>query len=654
MGLQSLNDVNRLVALEKLPNGFHEALGAELSLLKLRGLGLFSGGGSLDRGLEAGGAVEFETSVDYDSAAIHTQRANCKDLQNMRLYCGSVDDYLDSLLSNRENRLVARIGEVDLISAGSPCPGFSSLQQNKQSPQSLIYASHITTFCTAVDMYRPLYGILENVVNMASTHKGLEDQNILSQLVACLVSMGYQVNQFIMDSWTYGSCQQRSRIILTIAGPGLEPILQRPHTHSRSFEDTVSRSLGKLPNGERFGGREHYATPFSHVSAQEATSDLLNIGNGNVQACIPYPDHRLSWPTTSRNRALLECIPRWPPGCGYAEAMRLDLVPPLLQITKKETGRAYQRIKADNLVPTVTTETHIQDARNGAAVHWAQHRPLSIQEARRTQGYLDHEPIIGTLGERWGIIGNGVDRKGAFSLGLSLRDAYVNSKRVLPLSEGLDDEAELLVDVEVDDEEQPSATREQTTFIPIEVVSRSSSSLSSTDSFASTRKTRARSDSLSSLNGAHNESSTDSRMTPPLEPSGTVTQLVTDVSVLSRLSQNVTTKVGKLSMSALPALPTFLQPVKLEPSTKRQRDDSGEEQQTDMTHIGPSKRAKVVEARRTISPDGTILEDDMKPEIRRSSLPLRSSHTRNSGPAEFAPRAWHKRIGDSSNVIELS
>jgi site-specific DNA-cytosine methylase len=114
------------------------------------------------------------------------------------------------------------------------------------SEQSLTNASHITTFCTAVDVYRPLYGILENVVNMASTRAGLEEQNVLSQLVACLVSMGYQVNQYIMDSWTYGSCQQRSRIILTIAAPGLEPILQRPHTHSRSYVDTKARSLGKL------------------------------------------------------------------------------------------------------------------------------------------------------------------------------------------------------------------------------------------------------------------------------------------------------------------------------------------------------------------------------------------------------------------------
>ena len=160
--------------------------------------------------------------------------------------------------------------------------GFSALQHNISSDQSLTYASHVTTFCTAVDLYRPLYGVLENVVNMASTRTRFEDQNVLSQLIACLVSMGYRVNQYIMDSWTYGSCQRRSRIIVTIAAPGLEPILQRPHTHSLSYEGTAGRSLGMLPNGEKFGDREHYATPFPIVSAQEATAELPSIGNGNI------------------------------------------------------------------------------------------------------------------------------------------------------------------------------------------------------------------------------------------------------------------------------------------------------------------------------------------------------------------------------------
>ena len=123
MGLDTAKEKKRLVFLERLPHGFHEAQEERLPYSKLRGLSLFSGGGGLDRGLEQGGAVEFDTSVDYESAAIHTQRANCKNPQSMRLFCGSVDDYLNILLSGERDRSVARIGEVDFIAAGSPCPG---------------------------------------------------------------------------------------------------------------------------------------------------------------------------------------------------------------------------------------------------------------------------------------------------------------------------------------------------------------------------------------------------------------------------------------------------------------------------------------------------------------------------------------------------
>ncbi|RAR03204.1 S-adenosyl-L-methionine-dependent methyltransferase [Stemphylium lycopersici] len=274
---------------------------------KLRGLSLFSGGGSLDRGLEDGGAVKFQTAVDSSANAIHTHRANARNAEKLRLYFGSVDALLDTALDGKSLKLVAQVGEVEFIAAGSPCPGFSALQPDYKNLKSLKNASHISTFCSFVDLYRPLYGILENVVNMASTRTGHENENVLSQVVACLVSMGYQVNQYIMDAWSYGSAQQRSRLIITIAAPGLTPMTQQWHTHSRPYEETSGKSLGKLPNGERFGEREHYPTPFPYVHASTASFGLPEIGNSIVQTCVPYPDHR----NTSRN-SLLDVVTRMP------------------------------------------------------------------------------------------------------------------------------------------------------------------------------------------------------------------------------------------------------------------------------------------------------------------------------------------------------
>lgn len=271
-----------------------------------------------------------------------------------------------------------------------------------------------------MDLYRPLYGVLENVLNISSERAGSERAgSALSQVVACLVSFGYQVNQYIMDSWNYGSPQRRSRAILTIAAPGLQLIMQPYHTHSRSDEEVRGRSLGQLPNGEFCAERQYYPTPFYHVPAQTVSSGLPDIGYGAGQTCIAYPDHRVPNVPTRKDRPLLDCIPKQPPGCGYKEAEELGRVPPHLRRTR-EIGKSYQRIKKAGLVPTITTSACISDARNGAVMHWEESRSLSLQEARRTQGIDDTEPIIGTIKDQWRIAGNGVDRKVGLAIGLGL------------------------------------------------------------------------------------------------------------------------------------------------------------------------------------------------------------------------------------------
>ncbi|EUC29233.1 hypothetical protein COCCADRAFT_107068 [Bipolaris zeicola 26-R-13] len=433
MGLSVNKDgQKRLSYLRRLPWNMHERTKMGLDN-KLRGLSIFSGGGLLDRGLEEGSAIEFRTIVDSSQHAIRTQQANIKNSSTVCLYCGSVNTFLDSALKG-DTSFIARVGDVDFIAAGCPCVAFSGLQQSPFSPNSLLNASLVSTFCSFVDLYRPLYGVLENVLNISSERAGSERAgSALSQVVACLVSFGYQVNQYIMDSWNYGSPQRRSRAILTIAAPGLQLIMQPYHTHSRSDEEVRGRSLGQLPNGEFCAERQYYPTPFYHVPAQTVSSGLPDIEYGAGQTCIAYPDHRVPNVPTRKDRPLLDCIPKQPPDCGYKEAEELGRVPPHLRRTR-EIGKSYQRIKKAGLVPTITTSACISDARNGAVMHWEESRSLSLQEARRTQGIDDTEPIIGTIKDQWRIAGNGVARKVGLAIGLGLLRAVESNDLELSLT----------------------------------------------------------------------------------------------------------------------------------------------------------------------------------------------------------------------------
>ncbi|TKA83281.1 hypothetical protein B0A55_00790 [Friedmanniomyces simplex] len=178
---------------------------------KLRGMGIFCGGGNLDRGLEDSGAAEFDYAVDWAEHALHSYRLSSKN-PHAQYFLGSVDDYLTAAIAGSStNPSIAKVGAVDLMAGGSPCPGYSALNVNKLSDQSLKNASMVASVVAYVDFYSPKYFILENVVTMTQGMGANKDENVFSQVLAALVALGYQVQQFLMDAWSYGSCQQRYR-----------------------------------------------------------------------------------------------------------------------------------------------------------------------------------------------------------------------------------------------------------------------------------------------------------------------------------------------------------------------------------------------------------------------------------------------------------
>ena len=123
MEIVKVSGSQRLTFLSKLPEFIHEGPDFATTGPKLKGLSIFSGGGSLDRGLETGGGVEFQTVVDFSAPAIHTQRANSRCPATKQVFLGSVDDCLKAALAGNNFHVVARVGEVEFIAAGSPCPG---------------------------------------------------------------------------------------------------------------------------------------------------------------------------------------------------------------------------------------------------------------------------------------------------------------------------------------------------------------------------------------------------------------------------------------------------------------------------------------------------------------------------------------------------
>lgn len=400
---------------------------------KLTGLSIFCGGGTFDRGLEEGGAVKFRYACDWSAQALHSHRANLEDPGEVQFFLGSVNDYLAKALFGQSG--VAQPGSVQVISAGSPCQGFSRLQLFTASEESKQNASMVASVVSFADLYCPKYIILENVVSMTESRNERKGHNVFSQILGAFVALGYQVQQFLGDSWSHGSSQQRSRLFIIATAPGLTPPPQPPCSHAHPPHVKV-RSLGKSSNGLPFSSRK--ASPdvaLPHISPREAVGDLPPIYDSQPQLVPAFPDHRTATDESGRNRVRMRAVPIFPRGMTLVKARDQGMLSgePLHfsnncgPIRRSATSRMYSRVLPYKLFPTFVTKLSVGDGLNGQCMHWDQHRVLTIMEAKRGQGYLDHEVLVGSATQQMKIVGNSVDRKAALVLGLSLRESWLKS-----------------------------------------------------------------------------------------------------------------------------------------------------------------------------------------------------------------------------------
>jgi DNA (cytosine-5)-methyltransferase 1 len=115
----------------QFPSSLRQGFDPNRKFKKLRGLDLFCGAGNFGRGLQVGGIVEMRWANDIWDKAIHTYMTNSPSPEKTHPFLGSVDDLLREAIEGKFSDNVPRPGEVDFISAGSPCPGFSLLTQDK-------------------------------------------------------------------------------------------------------------------------------------------------------------------------------------------------------------------------------------------------------------------------------------------------------------------------------------------------------------------------------------------------------------------------------------------------------------------------------------------------------------------------------------------
>ncbi|OAQ66185.1 DNA methyltransferase Dim-2 [Pochonia chlamydosporia 170] len=437
------------IPLETFPQSLRQGFDPTVAAPKLRGLDLFCGGGNFGRGLEEGGAITMRWANDINKNAVHTYMANCSQSKLMSPFLGSIDDLQRRAFGGSFSKSVPTVGHVDFISGGSPCPGFSYLTNDKTTEHQRKNQSLVAAFASCVDLYRPKYGLLENVPGIVQ-NKTNRHQDVLGQLICAIVGMGYQTQFFLTHSSSHGSAQGRPRVFLSFAAPNVKLPNRLHQTHSYPM-DTRTMNFGQLSTGSPYAKIEMArAPPFPHATAQQATQDLVKLYDGQPDTCITFPDHRLPTGLTRQLRVRLSLIPNRPWGMNLSMASKATLTPAEMSVFRNVTkgtlasnrtesiyvnSSAFGRMFPNKLMATITTKQTLGDHKNGRQLHWSENRGLSVMEARRAQGFLDDKIILGTPAEQFRIVGNSVAREVALALGLSIRDAWVETCASSPTTE---------------------------------------------------------------------------------------------------------------------------------------------------------------------------------------------------------------------------
>ncbi|WP_420890544.1 DNA cytosine methyltransferase [Dietzia kunjamensis] len=316
---------------------------------------LFSSVGGLSLGaLEAASAVGLRgvplLAADVDERALQVYRANIRPRQ---FAPESVRGMLDFRVSGSgaeaefaykpevlDERLSSLAGSVDLVLAGPPCQGHSSLNNHSrhEDPKNLLY---LTVPAAAVAL-NARHVVIENVPNVVADRHG-----VVQTTIALMRAAGYKISQGVLAADRFGWPQTRKRFFL-VASRDSAPLPL----------GTVARSLSRQP------------LPVSWL-----LNDLSDraLDDADIMNSVPRLSQenamRVAWLHKNNEHNLPNAIR---PDCH-----------------KNGTtySATYGRMFADQPAPTITGG--FLTPGRGRFIHPTQHRVLTPREAARIQGFPD-------------------------------------------------------------------------------------------------------------------------------------------------------------------------------------------------------------------------------------------------------------------------
>jgi DNA (cytosine-5)-methyltransferase 1 len=318
---------------------------------------------------------------------------------------------------------VLRDNKIDVLAGGPPCQPFSKAGRSRM--RSLVREGRRETHDRRRDLWRsyleiarlarPRVVIMENVPDMALDR----EMFILRSVVFELESLGYAVQERVIDAWRFGVPQFRQRLILVAIRDG-GPFVWPAETPRKV---TVSNAISDLPpvmGGWRpTGGAEGWAD-YSRPRTAYQKSMRAGVPASDSQKVF---DH-ITRPVREDDAQAFELLD--------SESRYSDLPDHLKRYRDDIFDDKYKRLSGDDVSRTITA--HI--AKDGYwYIHPEQNRTLTVREAARIQTFPDQFRFAGPPSAAFKQIGNAVPPRLGCAIGTAVVDALGRPEAERPSSE---------------------------------------------------------------------------------------------------------------------------------------------------------------------------------------------------------------------------
>lgn len=305
---------------------------------------LFSGAGGLATGAMRAG-FDIVYANDFDQHMCNTYMANHP---NTYVECNDIDKINLDSVSN-----IIKSGELDVISGGPPCQGFSTVgKKNEDDPRNKLFKY----FFKFVDYFSPKIVVFENVQGF----KGLYSGRAYNAVREKLWNLNYYTEYGVLNAAGYGVPQNRKRTIIIGYKNGFRIDLPAP-TVCREDYVSVYDAISDLPENK---SAEYKCSPRTrYQEARRNGVDVLTL-------------HEIS----KHGENLMNIIKKVPYGgsiLDVPEEMRVD----------SYFNNTYARLVWDEPAGTITRNFCTPSSTR--CIHPKYDRALTTREGARLQSFDD-------------------------------------------------------------------------------------------------------------------------------------------------------------------------------------------------------------------------------------------------------------------------